>query len=295
MRKPEYVSPTQFFLWKQDREEYFKRYLSNRRFEKEEQTIHMGIGGAFDYQIKKKLCEQFGMEFKIKDWCDNENIREKAQAEGERILKFYIESGAYTALLSEIAKQYRYEFSISGIIEGKTTLIDGAMCAASVPLAGRPDAAFLSPGGRQVILDWKVNSWLSARTASPKAGYIDLFPVRKAHRDAMPLMQDGIMMNGCGCSHADWMTQISIYGWLIGSPVGEPIVGAIDQIVGHSGAARMAKHRFLIGTDFQLNLFRDLVAMWEKISQGLIFDDLSANENRSRCEALELQILEEKS
>jgi hypothetical protein len=293
MRKPEYISPTSYFLWKKDREEFYKKYMSDRRFLKDPQTMPMAVGSAFDFMIKKELMTRLGMDKSVLDalklQIEDPLMMEEATLQGVKVYDFYTKCGALSNLLSEIGSVPRFEFRITGNIK---SLISNPSDSNGIPLHGRPDAFFLSKEKASVVLDWKVNGWLSQRTTSPKPGYVDFFPNRKFHKDSVCMLHKGVMVNiNSSQFNEEWATQCSIYSWLLGSEVGAECIAGIDQILGPSDNPRVAKFRFLIDSKFQLNLYGELTDMWNKISSGLIFDDLNDSENASRCEALESQIL----
>ena len=306
MRKPLHISPTSFFLWKKDKEEYFKKYLSERRFVRDAQTIHMANGSAFDVFIKNYLLEKLKTESRSyqKESLDfetqvEEQHRDAARIAGMAILKFYTESGALANLLAEIGSSAGFEFKVTGHIRHsikvipKESALFGLGPEFSIILNGRPDAFFLSTTGTPIVLDWKVNGWMSSKTTSPKAGYIDLFPERKVHKDALRTNGYGISYNLNGSNDAEWSTQLAIYGWLLGSPVGEPIIGGIEQIVGPSTAPRVAKFRFLISKEFQEKLYMELCEMWTIIQSDWIFRELAIDESIARCKALQEQVTAE--
>lgn len=291
MRKIEYLSPTSFALFEKDPEEFYKRYLSERRFPREPQTIQMALGSAFDYIVKKYLTDALQARLlnpsaALPDaQIEPQNLPD-AMTIGQSIFDFYQRSGALASTVLMIVDKARFEFSVTGNIAG---------AAGSVPLNGRPDAYFYSgpDGGVPVVLDWKVNSWV--RGVSPKAGYVESFGfdgARGQHKRATPAFHAGVLINLNGPDGAiEWCDQLCVYGWLLGVPVGTPFIGAIDQLVGPANEPRCAKHRFLIGRDYQLRLHERYVNVWKRVT-GVepLFSDCDSARCAERCAALDQQI-----
>jgi hypothetical protein len=290
MRKPAYLSPTSFALWERDPEEYYKRYLSDRRFPKDPQTMPMAVGSAFDFKVKNYLIQNLGSKMggsqpKFELQIEPHNMPE-ADRYGDSVFEFYQKSGSLAALMLEVISGAKFEFAITGNVSFNGT---------EVPLNGRPDACFYSQGDF-VILDWKVNGWMVPRNTSPKPGYVACYGVGGSlghHKNATPISQNGLIINLCE-EPEEWATQLSVYSWLLGNPVGKPFIGAIDQICGPAGAgARCAKHRFLIREDYQLQLFERMSGAWARISgQQPLFEEMTEEQIAARCSALDQQIID---
>lgn len=321
MRKPRHFSPTSFDLWEKDKEAYYITYLSERRFDKDPQSIQMAIGSAFDFLVKEHLSLALpktkllasGSELKIKmsDQVEKHNLQEAALL-GRDVFNAYEKSGALAALKQEIISDARFEFGVTG------AFADGKLIAAApeikreeaieinkgiLPLLlnGRPDGYYKTRARfdsqfLDVIHDWKVNGWLSA-TKSPDPGFVSIHTIDGRvlghHKDCYIKYVEGVKVNGAiSCLPNAWLKQLSIYGWALGVPIGTTIIGSIDQIIGPASKARVAKHRFLIDGGFQRQLFDKITEAWEIVNSDHIFRDMTQEQSASRCAALETQIIE---
>jgi hypothetical protein len=174
----------------------------------------------------------------------------------------------------------RFEFDLLGEIEG-------------VPVLGKPDVFFLNKSGARVVYDWKVNGYCSNSLTSPMRGYIKLRDAGKVkmHPDAIVINRNGIDIN-CAMFLEDgnesWADQLSIYGWLLGEPVGsEELIVGIDQVCGPVNRLRFATHRLRVSPEYQYALVQNLVNAWDIILSGWIFRDMSEEDSAKRCEILD--------
>lgn len=55
MRKPDYISPTALKLYRDNRDEYYLRYLADTKSPRDGQTQPMSIGSAFDAYVKSDI------------------------------------------------------------------------------------------------------------------------------------------------------------------------------------------------------------------------------------------------
>lgn len=289
MRTPPYVSPTALDTFYTNREEYYNKYLSENRPPRTPQNQPMAIGSAFDAFVKTHLsqhvegCEPFDLRELFETQVE-EPMREWAWSNGKFVFEFYRRSGALASLMDMLVKASmapKFELTVQGKIDG-------------VPILGKPDLYFVSEYGAHVILDWKVNGFCSTRNTSPMKGYAlmrDGFEY-KIHKDYQPVKFLGIDVNGTYTLdqlNDKWAAQQAIYAWLLGEKIGGDFVICIEQITGCSTALRVATHRCLVSKEFQLELHDKLMRMWELITTGHIFDDLSIEESRAKCESLEIK------
>jgi hypothetical protein len=84
------------------------------------------------------------------------------------------------------------------------------------------------------------------------------------------------------------MSQLSIYAWLEGLPVGsrDAVLGIEELVCKRAGSMpliRVASHRVRADRQFQWELMDDLKRCWEAIASGQIF----AEDNEASCQALE--------
>lgn len=305
MKTLKYLSPTSISIWLDDQEQFYLQYLSDNRPEKEVQTQPMSVGSAFDSRIKARLRHiLFGDdEEAVYQEYFEANVepvnRDFASVAGERCMDAYVNAGALQDLLVEMmAAQVspKFEFFVEKDV-GHSVSMEGS--AVAPRLLGKPDAWFVSKHGAHVILDWKVNGYCSKGNKSPDKGYVmirDGLGVSrgsgKAHKDAMVVPIDGIMVDcyfPMEVKNAGWARQLAIYAWLCGEPVGQQLVGYIDQLVcSDSGTRiRVAEHRSLISEKYQVELYQVACDIWDIVNSDWIFRDMTREQSQERCSHLD--------
>lgn len=302
MREVKYLSPTSIQVWERDRREFYLQYLADNRPPRMPQNKAMAIGAAFDAYIKAYLTSAlFGKE--SKDTFDLTNLFE-AQVEkhnrtwawehGKYAFETYKSSGALADLMLELQGSTdtpRFEMTIENRVAH-------SLVAGGVPFLGKPDIYYTKRGSQQKIIhDWKVNGYMSAKTTSPKKGYVELYDAgvrRGFHAKAMPMMVDGLYVNvGSPLESVDlgWATQTAIYAWILGEGVGSKFLVGIHQLCCRAGdpegvtkpVIRVAAHRNYISPAFQESLMARCAEIWRRIEKGLIFDQ----DNEETCVALD--------
>ena len=85
---------------------------------------------------------------------------------------------------------------------------------------------------------------------------------------------------------AEWATQLSMYGWMMGEKVGdETVVVCIDEIVakymgeGQQPLLRIANHRARVSQQFQVDLHKRMLSLWESIKDGWVFKENTREES----------------
>ena len=307
MRLPKTLSYSSMSLWEKQPEEFYLRYLAQRRPPRLPQEPPMAVGSAFDAYVKSTLAAalfgrdmsdqfEFGTIFESQVEPQNRDFALKA---GKHVWKCYKLCGAYDDLLALLQKSVtppRFEFSVEGKI-------------GEAPFLGKPDLQFapdLGNGPFDCIFDWKVKGYCSKYGASPSQGYqvcLDGFkatkPSRshgKEHAKYMAMDFRGMTINAgymefCNREYAD---QLTLYGWLLGEKVGdENVVLGIEETVakfmgeGQTPQLRYARHRGRVKADYQEALFARVQACWTAITTGHVFKDMTREENDARCEVLE--------
>ncbi|MFA5758676.1 MAG: PD-(D/E)XK nuclease family protein [Clostridia bacterium] len=299
MRIPEYLSPTSIKLFYDDIEEFYMRYLSDVRRARDPQTQPMSIGSAFDAYVKSYLHEKIfgkgataGGPYELETIFENQveaHNRDWAWEHGKRVFEEYKKIGCLADLMLELGKAIgppRFEFDVKGEIEG-------------VPLLGKPDVFFINEQGARVIYDWKVNGYCGKALKSPMKGYLKLREgiTCKTHKDCYIIRFQGIDINvGMTLEEGDqgWASQLAIYGWLLGEPVGsEQLITGIDQICGPASRLRFASHRLKVSPDYQFALLENITNAWDIILSDWIFRDMDEESSRKRCLILDQPISEE--
>jgi hypothetical protein len=148
-----------------------------------------------------------------------------------------------------------------------------------------------------------VNGYYSSRPVSPAKGYVRLRGTDGtnygSHRGSQFAKDRGVIINISETMEnikRDWATQLSIYSWLTGEPVGGDFIVAVDQVLcqndaRQSGGGRIAEHRAKIGVWFQKEIFSALCEAWECVtafySGGAFFPELGVEGSISRCAVLD--------
>lgn len=296
MRRPEYLSPSAVALYRKSPRDYYLQYLADVRPERPAQTKPMSVGSAFDAYTKSDLHYkvfghygadgQFEFQRLFEAQVEVQN-REWALEAGRACYNVYKGTGALIDLLTEIQKgigEPRFEIDIRTTV-GKTRTFDG------VPILGKPDCLFRNHEGANIILDWKVNGFCGRGVVSPMKGYLKLRPGGGSHKECFPIMHKGMMINKMHRLeelNSDWAAQLGQYGWSMGEQPGSEFIAWIDQLAcGHSGTEiRVATHRSLIGSAFQLATLNEYVTLWEAVTSGYIFRDMSREDNDALCATL---------
>ncbi len=305
MRIPEFISPTSLGKWETDREEFYKKYLSDHRMIRDPQTPAMAVGSAFDAYVKAALHrELFGegaaegryyLDVLMTDQVEK-HVRDWGRAAGRHVFDCYKYTGAYDELLGELsqaADEPRFEFTATGVVAG-------------VPVSGKPDCCFTHQSGAHVMLDWKVNGYCSKRAVSPKkkhamcrdGQHMDRPSLRagRPHKNYEPMFFKGMTIGKHCLSEANpsWADQIAIYGWMTGEePSTEDMVACIDQIVAKPAPVpllRVANHRCRVSAAWQMLLVDRLKDCWNTIQSGHIFTDRSREESAALCEVLDMVV-----
>lgn len=312
MRTPKYISPTSLAKYYDDRDEYYLQYLAENRPPRFPQTKPMSIGSAFDAYVKTYLHyilfgnygkdDEFKLQKIMKAQVEPQNYA-WAVENGKYVFECYKKSGALADLMIELQAAQdnpKFEFTIQNRVGVEATF-------GGVPLLGKPDIFFISEGGAHVILDWKVNGYCSKSATSPKPGYVKIRDSwgpetakasrgKDMHKDVQLMQFSGIDINIATFFEAvdvTWANQLSIYGWVLGEPIGGKTVIGIDQIVAKPRGGdqypllRVATHRSRVSEGYQEKLFALIKAMWTSIETGHIFTDMTKELSNERCSMLD--------
>lgn len=311
MRTPTYLSPSSLSTFERDRKEFYLRYLADERPPKIPQTQPMSVGAAFDAYIKSYLYGRlFGKGSNPEFEFDTifvkqveEQNRDWALEAGKYAFKCYQKSGAIADLMIDLlaaSNEPRFEFTVNGDVSMECR-VD------SIPFLGKPDIYFISKNGVHMIWDWKVNGFCSKNGVSPKRGFIKIRDswdpserkasrgVNSPHKKAHLFDVDGVTINiGEPFEDIDitWADQLTIYGWLMGEPVGAEFVIGIEQLVckphePNRPSIRVASHRGQTSPEYQKGLFDRAYKAWKIIERGHIFDDLTLEESMAKQRVLD--------
>jgi len=284
----------------------------------------MAVGSAFDAYIKSYLflslfgpsaegADHYSFDALFTSMVDPQN-RDWALPNGKYVFEQYKAAGVLQDLLSalEVSRSPRFEFSVYGVASGYREGIQDTII--NIPLSGKPDLSFIITDKDQndinVILDFKVNGFLSKHNISPTKGYTALKSLNTdfgSHKSSLFSRVGPLTINlsiPLNDSNPQWATQMSIYAWLTGSsPGSRSFIAGVDQIVcsDSNGGQRLpsikvATHRSFIDEKFQVSLFNSLHSLWELLSQKPLhfFRDLSLEDSLARQEMLDQQASTEK-
>jgi hypothetical protein len=305
-------------LWEAEPDDFYMKYLAENRPARMPQTEPMSVGSAFDAYVKAELHEAlFGAgadpEYELRPLFDSqveEHNRDWAWKAGEYCFDRYKFMGAYDELLKLLEQSIedpRFECKLNGVL--------GAL---EVPFTGKPDCRFvldLGQGRISVVLDWKVKGFCSKSAPSPSKGYMlcrDAYePIpnakgvpkssqshEKSHKLYMEHDFRGLTINrdymeNCSKDYAD---QCSLYGWLLGEPVGSEALIFIDELIckptgnaleGQYPLLRIANHRARVKPEYQQKLIERVESCWSAVTSGHIFPDVSREESDLRIKLLD--------
>ena len=305
MRDVRHVSYSSKKLFYEDRDDYVLRYLCINRPPREPANKYMVIGSAFDAYVKSRLADDlFGADSKPEYDFDllfetqiEEQFRDIAKPAGEYVLAQYIASGFYGNLLEMMQgaqTEPKFEFNACGTIKG-------------VPIFGKPDCFFLNKDNIPVILDWKVRGFYAKKGPSPTKNYrlcLDgdnwlrqSLSHGKAHKGFVEtdyLGSGKLFLEESSTVYAD---QLSMYGWIVGLPVGdESVVCCIDEALGKPTVngegyphLRFAQQRARISAGYQRNLMDSLKIMWDSVKTGHIYFEMGRDYSDRRVETMEMR------
>lgn len=312
LRKPQYLSPSAIALFEREPDDYVKRYLAPQSPARDPQTQPMAIGSAFDAYVKAYLYERFvgkgdanyAFEHLFETQVESQ-WRDWARKEGLFVFKYYQQTGSIANLILELQNHVaepKFETDIQGTVDGRQHImafaagaamnknIQKALSFGPVVLLGKPDMYFVTATGDRIILDWKVNGYCANSPQSPMKGYVKCYELgkpAKIHPDAIIDTVGGITVNRAMYLEdikRDWARQISVYAWLLGSPVGGRIIAAIDQIVGQPHNLRVANHRLLIRPETQCEFYCQAAELWNRITTNHFYSEFTKAESDARIE-----------
>src|SRR5215831_465816 len=237
-RIPTYLSPSAIALFTNNPKDYYLSYLSPVKPPRAEQTLAMAAGSAFDAYVKSYLYNslfgkgndpKFDLAALFEAQVDSIH-RDYCWTHGQYVFDHYKSSGCLADLMLELTSAIgkpRFELEITGVVdgyrEGVTKDIKGVI------LLGKPDLFYTNKLGCNVIIDWKLNGYVSSYRTSPTAGYVKIRDSNSRHhnsfhKDCVPMMHKGVLINIATYLenlNSQWADQLSIYSWLLGANVGE--------------------------------------------------------------------------
>ena len=246
-----------------------------------------------------------GLLFKVQVEPQN---REIANIDGARCLELYRKCGALSDLLIEIQMaqgDVKFEITVEANISHECMVCE-------VPLLGKPDLSFVFEIDGvlyRVIFDWKVNGYYSKTMKSPEKGYLKCrdswdHTICPPSRGGPVAQHKNVIIKRFGSMSINavlpfeevnkkFARQLTIYGWVMGAPVGSKQIIGIEQLCGKPWPSpdgpllRIASHRGMVSEKYQYELALHISEIWERIQSGHIFDWLSRAESDARCAVLD--------
>ena len=287
MRRPEALSPTALDLYQSDIEKYVRKYICETRLPYEPQTEPQAIGSSFDAFVKNELLrtlygeervkkgEQFNLETLFDSQTKFFSDKTWAWENGMHVFNEYKASGAFDALINDMKDTIP---SFEQEVKAEVEMIDGTL----VPLKGFPDCVFAHKNNRLVIVDWKCNNYCAKSKKSPHKYYInDRYNKGSSHKESTVENVDGLLIDTKNCFskvNEKWATQICIYHWICGSPIGGEIIGQIEQLLGIPSTdslkpkVRCVTYRNFISKDFQIALSEKVSKIWKNVESYNFFE-----------------------
>jgi hypothetical protein len=282
-----YFSPSSYKTYRDNRDQFVRQKIIGEK--RDPQNHHMAVGSSFDSAIKCHLHNLLNKDEeplvfeKVFEESVEPHCRELALPDGQTVYEAYKASGAMVDLcrfMSGGLSKPRFESNM-------TVNILHPNQVGAVPMNGKPDLHFQTSCGLDIILDWKVNGFYSKSGVSPEQGYVRLYPGGASHGTATVKMVNGKfpvnVARGIEESKRDWVEQLAIYGWLLGKNVGDEYIGVIHQVACRPNNIRVAMHSFMIGKQFQLELYESMHKAWYEIQQGIYFDGMDAEQSYQAC------------
>jgi hypothetical protein len=295
MREMKYLSHSGMKLYYEDAEAFYARYCAEVRPPREPQNHYMAVGSSFDAYVKSYLFNRLvGRDDKSQafDTLFTNQVephnRDRALVDGKEVFDFYKKCGALADLILDMegcVGEPKFEVEITGHV-GVSNRIG------AVPILGKPDIFFITKHGARIIFDWKVNGFYSKSPASPKTGYLKLFPGSMPHPKTQPLTHRGFTVSGnypLNFTDKEWASQLSTYAWVLGEEVGGDFICIIDQICCNSTTRqhRVARHVGTVQEKFQQEVFDKYHTCWYAVKNNHVFRNLSYEDSLMRCKTLD--------
>lgn len=303
-----HISPSALKTFTDKMDEFYMKYVSFNKPPSIPQTQPMSIGSAFDAYAKSHIIYHlnggnmpsgYSFEELFEKQVEPHN-RDWARVHGKHAFDSYKRSGALADLMVEINgadTMPKFEFEVKGVIKSDL---------GAVRVQGRPDLKFHTKQEAEVVIDWKVNGYCGKSDMSPKPHYnisrdgwdTLMHPNTRTHRQQHPkaclFMQKGIQVNTAAKMEdidEDWATQLCVYAWVMGAPIGSDFVNGIEQLAcspfGTTPKIRVSSYRMKTSKAYQEALFQRLVNMQEIINSDHMFRDMSYSESAKRCKHLD--------
>jgi len=271
-RFPEYLSPSSISAAMTEPNTFFCQKLIFDRMPREPQNLAMGVGTAFDILVKERLILKG-----VPTWNPIEIIRESLEKG-----KFFDESYVGANLLMKMYSNSRLIGSTRWVqVEGDfhqeyTFEYNGKPY--TVPLMCKLDAVVHDDEyDMDVPLDWKCSGYASLAGATPKPGYYDRWGgagwegPHKNYTKNMLVTELG----------SDWARQFTMYGMALNKKNGIadftefPVYVHHPVFNGKNKKPQVAVYRSIVTSDFQREVWGEIVRLWEDIGEQKFLNRLT--------------------
>src|SRR6185295_1201756 len=177
-----------------------------------------------------------------------------ARKAGEHCFSTYRLLGALDGLMIDLGKSKgppKFEMDMRG-----TVSFGRGATVRNIPFRVKPDLHYVNEHGAFVILDWKVNGYLSASGVSPTKGFVRARRSGKlpwSHDECTFATHKGLLINQKTLDRFDpgWAVQCMIGAIVCGAPVGGDFVAVVHQLACRQGRLTVAEHAGHVSTEFQ--------------------------------------------
>jgi hypothetical protein len=256
-----YLSPSALVMLEERPVEFYFRRLGPVEFapEREEQGFPAAVGISFDAFVKRAIADE---DPKLR--CPSQSFllndvrqrRDEAIAMGAQLLYGYKKCGAYKRLMEE--KPFELNTDFEDFAPGT-----------EVPVRTKLDAMTWYQS-RPTIHDWKVKGANRPGQYSPTAGYCTIWDTDSPGIPGGPHKRFGEPLEALD---SEWATQLTIYGWAAGFPVGRVMASIDEVVVGENHRVRVAQFRSEISEDFQKKVVERLKVAWQKIKEEKVLPE----------------------
>jgi len=256
VRAINYLSPSSFMQLEQRPVEFYLRRLGPQSLAPppEQQSFPAAVGIVFDALVKRALADRCGIKCPSLAYLLREVTaeRERALELGRVLLAGYESSGAMAALMDEGPGML--DIALEDFVPGT-----------EVPMRVKLDALTSYPvTGTVTVHDWKVAGANRPGSRSPTPGYLRLWDTDSANSRKGPHPRH---VEPLEALNEDWATQVAIYGWIVGKPIGDTVASIDEILVGENGRVRTAQFRATVTAGFQVALRERIVEAWRKIRE----------------------------
>jgi len=246
-----YLSPSSLATFYSSPDRYYaEKILGEPRMP---QTEAMAVGSAFDCFIKCHIAEREGFSGwnldKMLDTSIDTGLLDRSIGRGKRALLAYLDSRAWYTIKDKLADcimEKGYNKTVGG-----------------VPLYGYPDLVYYD-NGRPVVLDWKVNGYMSTRKTYAKTTHM-------GHGKTCVVDRDGWLYNKIPAARLYWGDQLMTYGWFL-CGYGKEVGLQVHQLVCNDTII-VANHKVISDLTSQSDLLLRYQNAWKILHSDALMEE----------------------